>query len=1318
MQMLRNATLVVVLLCHAGFLAANDFRLERLSAWGNAGYLYLEEGPTGWVGVTRHGVDFLNIDSSGQPTVTQSVQVTFEPIHRVQRDGSFLWIEDSDYIRLVELGDQSLTDRVRHEMEQNWVHWAGDRTQLVAAETNQIVFYRVKEDGTLESQKVVSWPQAVSALALLDEALALLGRDVVSLLPVDADSFDERLVLADPDSGSFESGGLAVSQNTLYTIDADHHRLVTWRRTGSEWGLAAQLSLGPLERGPRFLQVSNDHLVLGDRYEDIHFLSRGDEGGPQLLGSYTVGKHQDVLLTAEGRWLLGGAAGLQVWGQTDQGAGVLGRLEHGGEAGELAYKDHVLYWVKGDAVWLFDRSNPFALAPLGKLDHSDVRQLRRSGDVLAVLADELHLYDVADPTQPSLQSSLPIFYEAMDLNQGDSVNGPQLAAVLLGGNFGSRIDIFDLSNLAEPQTLVNADTYNYVIGVAFENDALFTLKPDSVAHYVWSAEHRNLALQNSVYSGTGHLEHRQFAVAEQQVFTHWVNGNLAAMEHDAERSLRRTTEQGVIHTGGESEARLTVKDGRVALGGRDLVIMDATQPYELNEIARLESSGVFDTLWLGNLLYVSGGPSGRLEAVRFKPVVSPLYVPWISHSESFQSSLTFVNEGALPQTISLTALLRGEDARSRTLTLSPNQAQRWDADALFPGKTGYSLKVEGDSQTVAVFLERRDPHGSVIQPAQPQSGLGSDLVFPAFRGDRGFRALVVTPLDPNPFNLGASLSWSDNEGRVVGHRRLELELMEPNVVVLPEGDYSYRVHAERDVPLLGEQFQFQTDLRHQSVSPRSFDAIRHRRSPLTSVATVPHNGVIWHTMAAQGNRVALAELDRVVVYRRGDQGISQETVIDGFEDLRDLAWVDDILLVADIEGVHVIQAGGSGEWPRVATVAEADVVQVEAGGFPNRRMVIGTHNGSSSARWKLYDLDHPGEPRFLTMDHYAGDTAFSFDDGLLTLFPQWNHIHVLDLRDATQVQVVEQHFNLVLMNGGFHQLFRVGAQILWLYPNEGLLNMFRPWFVADGPFRFGFSPHFLSGTAAFGDDTALVADRENGLALVDTSSPADLKVVDRRIDLEAHLTAADAGNWWVVTGPDGDLHLMETKTRQPQFHAYAVPDDGAGLQLSVHQGAAVATELSHADGVLALQQQSARFAMASVADAGETVAFESIRPVTGWLHNDDLDWIPTFADDRLAAKLMLPLQAGSTRVTLLQRGETGKVTLSLVLQQGTGTSHAVTLSGGQTTSLDLADAFSTEQLSQAVALRITGAADARLGAMLHLVQEGRETQLVPAFYLR
>ncbi|CAM2010616.1 hypothetical protein [Acanthopleuribacter pedis] len=1317
MKTLHHATTFVLLLWLAnGALFAGKLGLERLSTWGYNGYRYLEDSPVGLIGVARNGLDFLALDEAGQPRVTRQVNLTNHHILHVVRDGAYMWVGDRFTLRLVQLGEQSVQIVAEFDTQGDARQWTGTRHQLVVRAFGRLAIYQVRDSGEIALQRSFDWPGASGELALVGEDLFILDRDRLLHLPPSAESIEDAVALEVPQGADFSVGGLGHTAQSLYAVDQDSRQLLYWDRGPEGWQLGTPVSLGDDTDPPQLLAVGPDQLVVGDQDEDLWFFERTGNAAPTLTARRGGVSHQDVLNLGDGGWLTGDFRGVQVWRENAAGQEVTARLEQGGIAGELAVKDHVLYWVKGDALWLFDRRDPFALKPITTLQIARVRQLHVVGDLLVVLGDDCFLFDIQNPEQPSPRATIETAYTTVDVNT-DPVTGKLLMAAAVDLSREGRIEVLDLSVPQSPQIISVFGIRDYPVGIDFDGERLTTLQMDSVTRYHWSSECRRLTLLSNAYSGTGHLFHQGFAVMGDQVLTHWVTGNLSGMLFDQQNGLRRTTQKTVAGTFANEPTRLTIKGDRVVLVGRDLVIMDAADPYAPAEVGRLPMGGVADTLWLGNLMFVSGGNTGRLEVVRVKNAVETQYLPWVSQNPPFESKLTFVNESAVPQTLHLTALKRGLPAQTHRLTLPPNRAQQWNAADLFPGATGYSLKIEGDTQKVPVFLERRDPAGAVIHAALTEAQLGSDLVFPAFQDQNGFRALVVTPLQEDVYGFHARLFWLNQNGDVAGERLVELDPLEPNVVVLPAGDFSFRLQAETDKLLLGEQFQFGEDLSHQSVLPQSFDAADAQqgglrvseRVPLASAETVA-------AVAAQADRIAVAVGDRVQLFRHTEQGVLAESALTGFDLVGDLAWVDEILIVADQDAVVLFVPDGQGVLQRAASLPESGVIQIETATFPNRRMVLGCSTPYAESLWKLYDLGEPAVPRLLAEDYFQDLSSFSFEDGFLSVFQDFSQIDVLDLRDAPVVTRVKELRYNVFVNRGYHQLLRRGEQLFWLYPGNGLLSVHEPWFPDYSYYGHGYSPHFLTDTAVVLADSVLVADQHNGLALVDSSNPFDLNVVDRLLDLQASHVAAADDRLWAIDAAAGELVALERDRAQPQFHVVPVPGQVSGLRLEVHQGAAVETQLTGGGEMLPSTQR--RDVFAADALSAEAVRLDAVRPSAAWLQSATATWLPTVPDAALGTHLSLPLSQATGTVTLLQRGAEGKVTLQLLSETGRAASHTFTPSPDQPVTLDLAAIFETSVREAATALSVKGQTDARLTAVIALERNGSVTQGLVATRVR
>ncbi len=1302
-------------------LQAADVRLERLGVWGNDGYRFIESGPHGLYGLTSHSLDFLEIGEGGQPRVAGSVFIDDYQIHGLQADGEFLWIATTNSIQLVQLGANQVTPLLRFTPSVRTSIWAGDRGRLVVRYRDMLRYYRANDEGDLALERELAWPENITQLALLGDDLIVQGDRQIYVLALSNGDRQSALPLDVPGTVTFANGGLAVMDQTVFAVDQTNKTLSRWVRDPNAWTTQPPVPINDANDQIFVRHLDAHYIVLGNDYDMVWAFERRDDREPLFVRAATEISHDDVLPLGADDWFVGNRMGLQRWIADEDGMSVSARIAQGGSGGDLVIKGSVIYWVKGDAAWLFDRRDPFNPTPLGTLQTGPVHQLRLEGNVLAVVGDVLSLYNVSNPFEPQLLSTLPISFAGVAMQE----------RLLVGFYFDYRADrghlqLYNLSNAAEPQLLHELTDQIFFKDVALSGDQVFGLGYSDVYQYQWHADAARLEKVAQVYTGTGHVEHDNFTVRDGQVLTYWSSGNLMALDYDENTALRPTVNTYIAGGSLFNASRLDYRNGLVAVGGKDLVVVDTNTPHQLEEIGRLTMAGVRDTAWLGNLLFVSSGGSGRLEVVRLKQVVPPIYFPWISNSPDYPSDLTVVNEGPLAQTLTFTAMLRNAPAQTITRTVPGDSAQVWSVESLFPGHTGYSLKVASESQKVQAFLQRRDRQGSVVQPAVLADKAGTDLVFPAFQGAAALRVIVVTPLRTGSSPLLARIEMLRSNGSRSGEFPAFLRPGEPNVVFLPEGDFRFRVAVEQEVPLLGEQFHFDSDGGHASVLGWSAGADSAMRAPLT----VHHQWVNpdakpWRAMASSFDRVALADAKSVKVLGARLTGLYEQASIDGFDDIRDLTWGDNYLVVADSQGVFIYDVDDFGTVTELAQIQQDKIVQIEVSRFPNRHLMVGFEVGFRYGNWHLYDWSEPGKLQRIAEGDYGLPQRFSFERGFFSFFEPYQEVIILDMRNAPTVTTEQRLYHQLLVDAGNHQTIIHGNQVLWLHPHRGLYSLYRPWFPDYSQAYFGFSPLFQAEEMAVMEDAVLVADRTNGLKLVDITNPFDLQTVDHFTDLKTNLVAADADRLWAADQSNGDVRYLLRGTPQPQWHVPHLATDLGVLYLEYHRRLADLNYLhwtADADaGLIPIAESIGTIAVDSLAGDGPHAAlsFTADMPTAAWLHGGGLRWVPTVRDHELGSALVVPLLGEQTpRVTLMHGGVADEIRFTLFLADGTEVTQALGIDAAPTTTFTLSELFEPEQLALAKALRLEASEDARFSAAVHLLQSGTLSQLIPATRVR
>lgn len=1320
MPIIRMLFVCALLLCPSLVsLHAADFRLDRLGSWGNDGYRFIEAGPSGPIGVTAHGLEFLSLGEDLQPQVRARVFLSASPLVGVQRVEQHLWLATDEELILVALGDATATVVLRYRPEQGPFLWAANRQFLSFHYGNKMRTYRYNQFGQVDEFSVQNWPGQVTDLAFVgDEELIVQGlREMHSI------SFKYRApdrTLEVPEDVLFAKGGLVGGDGELYAVDRKNKRLAVWvRGIYGGWRALQPVSL-PYFPGPLQVRAFDpEYLVLGNASGEVRLLERREGQTPALKDWKSRVPHKDLLPLGPQDWLTADDFGVRHWTLGEDGFRVRAQLTQRGVGGAVAAKASVTFWVRDKVLWLFDHSDVFQPKPIKTLPIDAVRDVRVAGDVLAVVAEDLHLYDISDPRNPQRLRTQTRNVRDLDLQDG-------LLATLIepSGDGPVGLTLYDLSTPQAPRQLVADEVPGDVQQVALAGSHLFTLSPTTLAHFRWHADTGRLEVLEQITTGSEFLFHEHLAVRDGLVTTYQNDDRFWAYAYDDDSPLRLVSGLNVSNGSEIDSARPAVRDGLFAVGATDLVVVDSLGET-LNQVGRLPMVGVVATAWQDDLLIVSGGTTGRLELLRAQRAAQPVYIPWVSNSRDYSSEIVVINDGPLPQTLNLTGFMRDAPTRTVQRVLPGDSVLVLPAETLFPGWGGYSLEIAPEGQKVAAFSRRRTSYRDLVRGAVRRDQLGRDLVFPSFQGKAIWYVLVVTPLgdQSTPYDVRLLQYRGDDDQRAVSRR--ELKGNQAMVWYLNNGNPD-RIRLQADVPLIGQYFQFYGFSGWSEVNGWSAEADSAMRARLTVARHwVNPAAAPWTALAADGDWLAVARENRVVVLRQQADALSEVAVLDGFDEVQALQWGDGFLFVADQRGVVIHELTDAGQVTRRAEMTQTGVATLAVATFPNRRLVVGTAAADGTGLWQLYDWADPSQPQWLTEDHFRVDQGLSFDDGLLTLFSPAGELQVLDVRAAPEVtllQTVTPPFWVDMLR---YQVARSGDQLLSLVPGIGLINLYLPWDPDPADFVMSSCGGADGRDMAVTADAVLVAAGANGLHLHDSTLPFALPCVDALPALPTNLVAASADGWFAADLNNGDLRAFTLGAPVTQLHVPYLGEDPHDLVLQVHQTVAAANHLQLSLGensaTVAAAPPSSYFALGDLLpDSDPTgLSLAAAYPTMAWIEGNYRDTVPAVRDNELGAILIMPLFGNDTpRVTLSHYGFADTVVFKLYRDDGTAVSQTQQLKAVQATTISLATLFDADDLAHAQALRIEADPSMRFSAMLHHEKYPGSIHLVPAVILR
>lgn len=1301
-------------------LFAADLRLERLAAYGHGGYHQWAGTPASPVAVTGHTLEFIDLTAADGPRRRATVYLGDAPLEAAVVDREYLWVQDHNRLRLMRLGVNNARTLVYFDADSVEV-WTGDRARLAVLSQQRITLYHVEGEAGLVLDHEYDVTLPVVGLTLAGDRLLLQTPDslvATSIVDTATRQFETLVV---PEHVRLDPTGIAAAGRDVAALDQQGRTLLQWRPQAGSLHAGTALSLDQSEGRLAISYIDDNQLMVTDQGDSLWLFNR-ENGAEWQLNRRFDGVPLNDLLPLDADFLLtGDDRGLQLRRHDGVNLTVTERLERGGRAGDIAVKDDVVYWVQGDALHVFDCTNPYQPQLLQRIQLGNIRRLQRDGDVLAILTDELFLFDIRDPRFPQPGPTLYRYFEDIALV------GNRLATLGMDALDRSELAVYLLDDNGDPQELARTTIESDMRHVAMEGTSVYTLGDVALARFELRPLERRLVQWEWLTTPGGHQSTGHLAVADGRVFILGGSGDVTALDRDPVGGLRATAALPIAGAGGSFPPRLSTHAQTLLVGGRDLVVLDAATPHTLTELARLNSAGVVATARRDDLIFVSGGHSGRLEVVRVSQGPTPLYVPWVSNSDAFYGELKIVNRSAEAQRLLLRAFARDGVPRFRELTVPAETVREWHADHLFPELTGYSLEINAPQEAVQVFYRRFDPTGSVMVPAVNAAALGSELIFPCAEFGDLHRVLVVTPFAEGVTEIVARVQTLDKQdGSVVSEFAHPLKVGRASVIRLPGfADYSARIQVASGVRLLGEQFRFDIALRQTSVSGWSPSADDNDQAGLDLLDTWrnPNPGFSWRGLQAVGERVAAAGPHAISVFRHAGSEVVWESHLDGFHDIRDLAWRQNLMAVADAEGVHLIDVDAAGRLSLRRSLP-LQALQVGVAATPRPVLVI-----AEQESWALYDLSREDLSQPAASGYKQPNSGFWLADGRLTVFEDFGDLVVRDVRrpqNVSRLQVVEHG---LLFEGAVHQVARQDNQLLWLHPRLGLVGLYQPWFPARALAAEVRVPLFQAVAMAISGDGLVIADRRNGLKLIETTNPFAFRVIVRRHDLKPDWVAADGERIWATDMVSGDVSVFVRGSRLPQTHFPYVPLDRPDLSLDIHQSGRVTDSLRWRAGTGPIPSASGDLAIhhrensvdpnffGAGADGWTSLSFRGVRPVQAWLSGTALGgrWARGLRDEELAATVILPLPADQSRaVTVMDRGNGDERTLMLRLLGAADeiTRRSLTLAAGASVTHALDQLFREDELAGAVALEISGPAEARLGAVVHLYENDRLKQLV------
>lgn len=152
------------------------------------------------------------------------------------------------------------------------------------------------------------------------------------------------------------------------------------------------------------LSHSGDVLYAAAWYGGVHMVDISTPAAPARLATVETGDRiRQVAARGEAAYMAALADGLVILDMADPAHPVrMAGLQVGEWVVHVAFEDELVFAAGGDAVYLFDASDPLRLEPLGVADpFYGVTEFTVQDSVLYVSAhSDFYIYDIADPTDP------------------------------------------------------------------------------------------------------------------------------------------------------------------------------------------------------------------------------------------------------------------------------------------------------------------------------------------------------------------------------------------------------------------------------------------------------------------------------------------------------------------------------------------------------------------------------------------------------------------------------------------------------------------------------------------------------------------------------------------------------------------------------------------------------------------------------------------------------------------------------------------------------------------------------------------------------
>ncbi|CAM2064358.1 hypothetical protein SCOR_03245 [Sulfidibacter corallicola] len=224
----------------------------------------------------------------------------------------------------------------------------------------------------------------------------------------------------------------------------------------------------------------------------------------------------------------------------------------------------------------------------------------------------------------------------------------------------------------------------------------------------------------------------------------------------------------------------------------------------------------------------------RRHHCRLEPIATEMVprrvIPWVVNNAQWHTTLAFVNEDVQAHSIHLEAVAVDGSRAEQTLILAAETTMDISAEALFPGLSGYTIRIDtpSDRLLASFLIVNREEVSGGSSPAQTEAvdvtRLQSGLAFPYLPGDQ-IPALVVAAQRTDDATTPVRFALYGEDQTIIATQELDLTGDRPRATLLadlfpevPLPDHAaVTVQSLDGTPLTGTTFVF-NNLRQPSMA--------------------------------------------------------------------------------------------------------------------------------------------------------------------------------------------------------------------------------------------------------------------------------------------------------------------------------------------------------------------------------------------------------------------------------------------------------------------------------------------------------------------